>query len=46
MTLPKLRQLFAPDFLIDFVENIRQFKALRAVLKQKSEEAVPDLAAG
>jgi len=32
VTLPKLLELLAPYFLVDFVENIRHFNALRPEL--------------
>src|SRR4029077_20699046 len=39
--LPELLQLLAPDFLVDFLENIRHFNALRPGLKVVSGGAAP-----
>jgi hypothetical protein len=42
VAIPKLLELLAPYFLIDFPENIRHFKALRPGLKAVSAQSFPN----
>ena len=41
VAFPKLLQLFAPDFLIDLMENVRHFNALQPAMKVVSAGSRP-----